>query len=348
MSRSLVGLLTSLALGLVAVPSAAQYEDWEAAEEDLEPHETTVPEGEDTSTGEASDSEEASERDGENSEEGTSLVDEALDDDGLADEGRTAIWVELAFFAGTNIQGTESADVFPVSPLLGAAYRVSHHIRVGAQYGLTLVPRSGYGMSLADSESGVSFASGNPMLLADYIGATESLRYRFGVGVTLPLADDDDLDKALAVRMALGMRGSWNAWLWDARRLSVIASGRLSSHAFDGKLLFGGDAALAILFHMGDEGTAFAVQAAGDAEYVLTDWLHAGVRLALVLYGALPKAGTSLADDNLQVSLMPYARMVFGSNFVTAGFLLNLDPPFGFSFDDDRVWGLRVGVGALF
>ena len=66
-----------------------------------------------------------------------------------------------------------------------------------------------------------------------------------------------------------------------------------------------------------------------------------GSRFTLVL---IPK----FLENNTQLAVEPYLRFGSDNAFGVVRLNINLDNPWGFSFDDRQVWGLRVAGGAAF
>ncbi len=87
--------------------------------------------------------------------------------------------------------------------------------------------------------------------------------------------------------------------------------------------------------------TDFIMQMVGMMGYQATDWLRVGSRFSLVL---IPK----FRPANTQLAVEPYLRFGNDNAFGAIRLNINLDNPYGFSFDDRQVWGLRIGGGAAF
>ena len=83
------------------------------------------------------------------------------------------------------------------------------------------------------------------------------------------------------------------------------------------------------------------MQMAAMMGYQATDWLRVGSRFTLVL---IPK----WKEQNTQLAVEPFLRFGNENAFGAIRVNINLDNPYGFSFDDRQVWGLRVAGGASF
>jgi len=57
---------------------------------------------------------------------------------------------------------------------------------------------------------------------------------------------------------------------------------------------------------------------------------------------------TSSGSNVAQLAMQPYGRFEFGRGFLDASFVLNIDDPYGFGFDEARFWALRIGGGGSF
>jgi hypothetical protein len=75
--------------------------------------------------------------------------------------------------------------------------------------------------------------------------------------------------------------------------------------------------------------------------YQATDWLRVGSRFSLVL---IPK----FREQNTQLAVEPYLRFGNEKAFGAIRVNINIDNPWGFSFDARQVWGLRIAGGASF
>ncbi|NOY89754.1 MAG: hypothetical protein GXP55_01000 [Deltaproteobacteria bacterium] len=335
--KPLLSLLLALACPLVA---HAQGRDWDNAESNLSTD--TSSDGRDPGALDP-------DADPESTEEGGESEDDSLFDTGDPEGGgQLALWAELAFFAGGVERAGGQTDTFATSPLIGAAYSLTSRARISAQWGFSLASHDGItvgGIETTPSDS--TLRLGNPLISVDLLGHRDSLRYRVGAGLALPVASSDSATQDLAIGLAMAMRGGFHPWLWMPNRLSLIATGRVEGDLGE-NIVIGGDGAAALLIGTGDgANTNLSIEAGADGEYHAKGPLFVGLRLTMVLYADLAPSTSSLDNDNLQFALMPYARFLFGRSFVTAGLEINLDTPFGPSFSDAGVWGLRVGAGTV-
>jgi hypothetical protein len=142
------------------------------------------------------------------------------------------------------------------------------------------------------------------------------------------------------------MNGLWDIWKYAVDRLSLVIPGQFERRS--GALLYGGDAALAVLIDTSDANRAaeLVVQLAGMIGARIDD-VSLGTRLQVVWFV------TEHNTDNAQLALVPFVQADFSDGgFVYARFVLNLDDPFGVFGNGTglltKVWGLHVGGGARF
>jgi hypothetical protein len=185
---------------------------------------------------------------------------------------------------------------------------------------------------------------GNPAFAAHYRALLDGWRLRVGLGIVAPAAQLDTASAAetargaYAYQRAAGIVGGWDPWLWAPDTLSFIVPARVESLA--GSVLLGAELGVGVLVgvqeHVDDVGAV--LQLGFDAAYVSDI-----VRLGLGLYGVWTPTA---ARDEFQGSLEPYLRLETDPVFIRLAFTVNLDTPYGTSFADDGLWGLRLGVGA--
>jgi hypothetical protein len=183
-----------------------------------------------------------------------------------------------------------------------------------------------------------------------YQGKRNQFSYRLGVGVTIPVATvTDDLNEVFAQQsaysLAAAVRGNTNYWLWDAHAVSVIIPIAVERHKPSG-FLWGAYLDTGAMIKIDNKNnrtskTDFIMQMAAMMGYQATDWLRVGSRFSLVL---IPK----FKQNNTQLAVEPYLRFGKDNAFGTVLLNINIDNPWGFSFDKSQVWGLRIGGGAAF
>ena len=212
-----------------------------------------------------------------------------------------------------------------------------------------------WGMSYANvdndqGESDNTFRIGNPYAAFHYQGKKNQFSYRVGVGVTIPAATlpDDNAERIVAqtaYTLAAALRGNTGFWLWDAHSVSVIIPIAFERRKPSG-FLWGMYLDTGVMIKINDKNNRdkkndFIMQTVGMMGYQATDWLRVGSRVSLVLIPKFSGAKTQLAVE-------PYVRFGNENAFGAIRLNVNLDNPWGFSFDKGQVWGLRVAGGAAF
>jgi hypothetical protein len=207
-------------------------------------------------------------------------------------------------------------------------------------------------VDLEDADAQNSFRVGNPYVAFHYQGKKGQFSYRAGLGVTIPIASlpgdiasQEQVTAASAYALAAGLRGNTSFWLWDPHTVSVIvpiAFERRKPRGF----LWGAYLDTGALIKLNDKNprtskTDFIMQMAAMMGYQATDWLRVGSRFSLVL---IPKFN----EEKTQLAVEPFLRFGDENAFGVIRVNINIDNPYGFSFDDRQVWGLRIGGGAAF
>jgi len=269
----------------------------------------------------------------------------SLDEGEKAHTKRFHILGEVGLFAG-KLEGNQRSIV--VSPLLEMRLQLAYSALMQVVWGMSYanVDRDPDGNIPADN----SFRIGNPYIAFHYQGKKKQFSYRLGVGVTVPAAslpDDinDQVTAASAYFLAAAIRGNTGFWLWDPHTVSVIVPVAFERRK-PGGFLWGAYLDTGALIKLNDKNartskTDFIMQMAAMMGYQATDWLRVGSRFSLVL---IPK----FKEINTQLAVEPYLRFGNDNGFGAIRVNINIDNPYGFSFDDRQVWGLRIGGGAAF
>ncbi len=268
------------------------------------------------------------------------VEDEPAPEEVAGDEGRRGrAGLEVGFFLGE-----DDADdtILIVVPRVAGRYELSPRIAVSLEWGLPVAKLGG----------GTRVSVGNPFLAGWYTLPVSELTVQIGAGLAMPLASisEDDALSAMAYQYALAMDGLMDAWLWAPENVGVVVPARVD-HVLGSALRLGGEAAIALLIPTGEqsaspgnrlEGAEVEVflQAAAEAAYVVGIF-EAGVRLQAAWLA-------TLGGDDFQLSVEPFVALDAGPAFARLRFTLNLDEPAGFSFDEQKVWGLHLGGGVVF
>lgn len=266
----------------------------------------------------------------------------SLDEGANAHSKRFQLLGELAFFAG-GIEGDAKARL--LSPLFELRLQLAKHWLLDAAWGLSYVNLDG------QDDADNSFRAGNPWVAFYYQGVKGQFSYRFGLGVTIPVARLPDegvtqaqLTAATAYALAARVRGNTMYWLWDPHSVSVIFPMAFERRKPSG-FLWGADLAAGVMLKISDRNpnqrNDAVIQMGAMMGYQAVKWLRVGARFTLVILPKIPEQRTQLAVE-------PYLRFGSEDAFGSLGVVINLDNPGGFAFDKDQVWGLLFGGGAAF
>ncbi|KPK53720.1 MAG: hypothetical protein AMJ63_05505 [Myxococcales bacterium SG8_38_1] len=266
----------------------------------------------------------------------------SLDEGSKAHTKRFHILGELGLFAG-KLEGDQRSIV--LSPIFEMRLQLSYNFLMQVQWGFSY---ANVDLENADPEN--TFRVGNPYVAFHYQGKKNQFTYRIGAGVAIPAAtlSDDVNDRVIqsqAYYLAAALRGNTGFWLWDPHTVSVIVPIAFERRKPSG-FLWGAYLDTGALIKLNDNNartskTDFIMQMAAMMGYQATDWLRVGSRFTLVL---IPK----WQEQNTQLAVEPYLRFGNENAFGAVMVNINIDNPYGFSFDDRQVWGLRMAGGAAF
>jgi len=268
----------------------------------------------------------------------------SLDDGEKAHTQRFHILGEIGLFAG-KLEGDQRSVL--VSPLIEMRLQLAYSVLFQVVWGMAYanVDRENAGAENA-------FRVGNPYAAFHYPGKKGQFSYRVGLGATIPAATlpDNVNDRvggaeASAYALAAAIRGNTGFWLWDPHTVSVIVPVAFERRKPSG-FLWGAYLDTGVLIKINDNNartskTDFIMQMAAMMGYQATDWLRVGSRFSLVL---IPK----FQEQKTQLAVEPFLRFGNDNGFGAVMLNINIDNPWGFSFDKRQVWGLRMGGGAAF
>ncbi len=273
-------------------------------------------------------------------------LDEGVD----AHSKRFQLLGELAMFFG-DIEGDAKARL--LSPVFEMRFQLAQHWLLDAAWGFSYV-----NLELEDdNQTDNAFRPGNPWIGLNYQGVKGQFSYRAGFGVTVPvarfpdeIASPDNLTAGTAYALAAAVRGNMNYWLWEPHSLSVIFPLAFERRKPSG-FLWGADFATGVMLKCCGSGADRntnqrndpVVQMGATMAYQAVKWLRVGSRFTFVI---LPRKQAQ--GQNTQLAVEPYLRFGKEDAFGSIGVVINLDNPWGFSFDRNQVWGLNVGGGAAF
>jgi len=266
----------------------------------------------------------------------------SLDEGKKAHTKRFHILGDLGLFAG-KLEGDQRTIV--LSPVIEMRFQLAYSVLMQVMWGFSYA-----NVDLEDADKENTFRVGNPYVAFHYQGKKNQFSYRVGVGATVPaasLSDDinDRIIQSQAYYLAAGLRGNTDLWLWDPHTVSVVVPIGFERRKPTG-FLWGAYLDTAALIKLNEKNartskTDFLMQMAAMMGYQATDWLRVGSRFTLVL---IPK----WKEQNTQLAVEPFLRFGNENAFGAIRVNINLDNPYGFSFDDRQVWGLRVAGGASF
>lgn len=282
----------------------------------------------------------------------------------------SAQWVDRQngdFQLGVSV-GTFAEEDFPV-PLtdtdalafrmdVDTWFRVGHQLAVVFQWGAISSSQT-VDVPLIDDQEYTPFELANPMLGLQYIYDHNATMFRAGVAGTFSAADvdsrNDDADvrvsSLFALRQAVAMGGGLDPWLWWPNRASLVVplnfSGEVSDFRF-GLGLTGGFMFDTAESDRGENETEVAIQVEGEGALVLRGG-ELGLRMSVVSIVTEEAEEGVDESDPTQFAVEPFARLGLGdSAYVETALLLNIDDPYGFSFNDGRFWAVSLRGGAVF
>ena len=271
----------------------------------------------------------------------------SLDEGANAHSKRFQVLGELALFGG-NIEG--DAQAVMISPLFELRFQLAEHWVLDALWGFSYI-----NLDQEDVDADNSFRPGNPWIAFHYQGVKGQFSYRFGLGVTIPVATlpdeittPDQVTAVAAYSLAAAVRGNTMYWLWDPHSVSIIFPLAFERRKPSG-FLWGADFATGVMLQCCGSKSARNPNQRNDAViqmgammgYQAVKWLRVGSRFTFVILPKIPQQRTQLA-------IQPFLRFGSDDAFGSVGVVINLDNPWGFAFDGDQVWGLRIGGGAAF
>ncbi|MDB4977745.1 MAG: hypothetical protein JWN48_6086 [Myxococcaceae bacterium] len=175
---------------------------------------------------------------------------------------------------------------------------------------------------------------GNPWLALAYLPDCTCGLSRLSLGMAVDASSSDTPLKQRASSLARGAMGDWDGYLWRDHMLPLVAGASTRTDlgmvrlSWDGDLIFGLPAR--------SRAFQFGTQHAGELALLFSWHLQIAGRVSVAYY---PTAD----GDNLQSALSFYFRYVVVTDSFGVRFNMNLDRPYGFSFNSDQgIWGLGL------
>lgn len=248
---------------------------------------------------------------------------------------------------------TVSTSAFTFLLEFGGTYPIMPELRLSLDWGfdISAQERSLSGI-INDSNDATVVLPANPALGAHYLfDLSSTVRARAGGLLVIPLIhfNEDDpedmVETGLASMHPLGMNAALNAWLWTPEYFSLVFP--VAVDGGSGKLRWGADTALALMFDTDDENaydgdgkTLVVFQIGGEFAYRPISAFEFGGRLSAAF--GFAKRYDFEEDDTSQIALEPFGAYLFDSGRVEGALTVNLDEPFGFAFNEARMWALHV------
>jgi hypothetical protein len=263
-----------------------------------------------------------------NGQTGAGLSTDGTEKVRLYGEGTAYLGFGTQDFFGDEIK--QSRWAFPL--LLGAGYRIIPELELEARMSIAV------GRWAFNENGAGSFTPGNLYLGANYLWESGPWLVKATGGVAFgPWTFDPSADRTVAYALSV-LTNLEDYYMYLPETLSVVTPSRIE-YRFMPELAFTGDVGLGLYipFSDGDEVELVTTLAPGAA-YLTNGWVFGG-RLPIFWI---------MTDDLAQFAVEPYVRYDFGQMFANARFTLNLDDPYGFSFDRGEVWAFHAGVGGKF
>lgn len=253
------------------------------------------------------------------------------------------VYGEMSLFGRSDELGpfVRRWSAFPI--VLGGGIKVSDNLELEGQLPIAI------GRAQLDpvgfDEGGVTL--GNVQIGANFFHGWESARLKLGGAIAWGPWTDSEGDSPTSLSLSHLVRLD-EGNLWERETINVSLPMRFEYDAMP-KLALTADAKLIGQIPTGGTNAAAALvpSTTGDPEITLNlapgiayvgDVLVAGARMPL--WWLLTEGG-----DNAQLAVEPFVRVDLDSMFINSRFTLNLDNPWGFSFDTGGVWALHLGVG---
>lgn len=238
----------------------------------------------------------------------------------LMDSGRMGLGFDLNTFFGN----ADGAGYSLLQPTAMAAFRFREVVIEGA------LPFAYFHENNQPGKDYDRAALGNPWAALLYLPDCDCGLSRLSLGVAAPVVGSGDKLEMAASWLARGANGDWDGYLWRPDMLPLVVGASTLKEL--GRFQFVWDADLVFGMPGGGRDFDFGAQMAGEADVMFGWQSMLGARIAGTLYPTLP-------GDAFQSSITTFFRYMRTQDSFALRFVLNLDPPFGFSFSRDGMWG---------
>lgn len=246
---------------------------------------------------------------------------------------------------GVGLSGNEDSDLLSIQPTLSARFALSQSLGLQVVLPMMFVDLS------SDTGGDNRFELGNPTLAAEFILDQNGMAATFvRAGVALPIVSFPDsvgLDElgdvilqAANIAMAAGSRGYFDLWRYAPDRLSVFGE-IVGATDYDELFMEFGAGAGLLISTSDNVDTEVVLQAKARLGYGAVVKPFVGLGLVFI---PTETEGLSGDKDAFQFSVQAGAIIKVGEARIEGALNLNIDKPGGFSFDDDGVFGIRVGA----
>lgn len=266
---------------------------------------------------------------------------------------RVRAHAELSYFTMSNKYtatglGRDNATTHLVTITVGAGLRLNKNFEVTLGYaseGYWLVGDGDGAHAQGIVDRGVAF--GNVAIGANYIRAFgPDLRLKLGALVAFGPWNRDSFDGAVQMTAGTSIHGYQDSWYYYPYQIHLVFPARFEFDALK-ELVVTLDVQPDIALGLDGAASGLVLVSAPGLAYWPMDRLMVGARVPMQLY--------SVFYDSTQLAVEPFVRFdITEAAFIATRFTMNLDSPFGFSFDssDPRVapktWGWHMAFGGAF
>jgi hypothetical protein len=251
---------------------------------------------------------------------------------------------------------------FPNASILSFTPTLEGRFAISDQYGIQVIlPTMFVSVSPDGGESSSRFELANPTI------AFEAVLEKIGFGATIvragvalplvsfpdsidlsdPNAFEDIILQAANISMSAGSRGMFNMWRYVPDTLSVFGE-LVAAVDYDGLFMEFG-AGLGVLIPTSDNAdTEIAIQASAKMGVGTTVIPYIGLGFVIVPTEYESSNPDDGGEDAFQFGIQAGLIAKLGTARLDFGAQLNVDSPFGFSFDDGGVFGLNLAATVPF